>query len=54
MLPRVAPGVRADLVGRVGELAYLVPFHPGDVDDQRHDQAERVAVRADADLRGHR
>src|SRR5579871_6696486 len=39
----VAPGrtrVRADLVRRLGELARLVLLHPGDVDDQRHDQAE--------------
>src|SRR5215470_4164830 len=48
------PGVRADLVGRLGELADLVPFHPRDVDDQRHGQAEDVAVRADVDLGGHR
>jgi hypothetical protein len=41
-------------VGRVGQLADLVPFHPWDVDDQRYHQAEGVAVRADAHLRGHR
>src|SRR5882724_720367 len=47
-------GVRADLVGLLGELADLIPLHAGHVDDERDDQAERVALRADADLRGHR
>jgi hypothetical protein len=41
-------------VGCLCELADLVPFHSRDVDDQRYDQAEGVAVRADAHLRGHR
>src|ERR1700688_54498 len=48
------PGVGADLVRRLGELADLLPLHARDVDDQRHNQAEDVAVGADADLRGHR
>ena len=41
-------------MGRLGELARLLPVQAGDMDDQRHDQAEGVAVGADADLRGHR
>ncbi len=48
------PGVRADLVSRLGELADLLPLHAGHVHDQRHHQAECVAIWADADLRGHR
>src|SRR5579862_1617836 len=53
----VAPGragVRADLVGFLGELADLLALHPGYVDDERDDQAERVALRPDSNLRRHR
>src|SRR5215469_5570590 len=48
------PGVRADLVRAVGELAHLLAFHPRNVDNERDDQIERVTLGTDADLRGHR
>ena len=45
--------VGADLMGCFGELTNLVPFQARDVDDQRDNQAERIALGTDADLRGH-
>src|SRR5215472_1021882 len=47
-------GVRANLMRGVGELAHLLAFHSWNVDDERDDQIERVALGTDADLRGHR
>ena len=41
-------------MGGFGELADLLTLHTGNVDHQRYDQAKRLAVWADADLRGHR
>src|SRR5215468_4153732 len=47
-------GVRADLVRGVGELAHLLAFHSWNVNDERDDQIERVALGTYADLSGHR
>src|SRR5438034_236327 len=45
--------VRAHLVGRLGELARLLPLEPGDVDDQRDHQAVAPVLGPDAHPGGH-
>src|ERR1700744_2048496 len=47
------PGVGADLVGRLGELAGPLPVQAGYLDEQGDDELVGVAVGADTHLGGH-